>query len=221
MGDRETDMQFAKNLGIKGYKMETNSSFPRIAAVERNTKETQVSALCNLDGSGTFDIETGVKFFDHMLEQVSKHSLIDLSIRAKGDIAVDDHHTIEDVGLVLGEGLARSLGDRKGIRRYGFVLPMDDTLVEVAIDLGGRPYLVFNADFKREKVGDMPTEMVEHFFRSVAETLKANIHINVKYSKNEHHKIEAIFKAFAKTLRMALERDPRQKDALPSTKGVL
>ncbi len=125
------------------------------------------------------------------------------------------------MGLVLGDVLLRALGERKGIRRYGFVLPMDDTLVEVAIDLGGRPYLVFNAEFKREKVGDLPTEMVEHFFRSVAETLKANIHINVKYSKNEHHKIEAIFKSFAKALRMAADVDPRQEGALPSTKGVL
>jgi imidazoleglycerol-phosphate dehydratase/histidinol-phosphatase len=136
-------------------------------------------------------------------------------------LKVDDHHTIEDVGITLGETLLKALGERKGIKRYGFLLPMDDTLVEVAIDLGGRPYLVFNCDFKREKVGDLPTEMVEHFFRSVAESLKANIHINVKYSKNEHHKIEAIFKAFAKSLRMAVEADYRQKNKLPSTKGIL
>ena len=156
-----------------------------------------------------------------MLEQLSKHSLVDLDIKAKGDLKVDDHHTIEDVGIILGETLLKALGERKGIKRYGFLLPMDDTLVEVAIDLGGRPYLVFNCDFKREKVGDLPTEMAEHFFRSVAESLKANIHINVKYSKNEHHKIEAIFKAFAKSLRMAVEADSRQKNKLPSTKGIL
>ena len=221
VGDRETDMQLATNLGITGYKMERNSSFPRIAAVARTSKETDVFIRCNLDGQGIFDVDTGVKFFDHMLEQLSKHSLVDLTIRAKGDIAVDDHHTVEDVGLVLGEVLLQALGERKGIRRYGFLLPMDDTLVEVAIDLGGRPYLVFNAEFKREKVGDLPTEMVEHFFRSVADALKANIHINVKYSRNEHHKIEAIFKSFAKALRMAVENDSRQEGALPSTKGVL
>ena len=149
------------------------------------------------------------------------NDLIDLTIKAKGDLQIDDHHTIEDVGLALGQTLLQALGERKGIKRYGFLLPMDDTLVEVAIDLGGRPYLVFNCDFKREKVGDLPTEMVEHFFRSVAETMKANIHINVKYSRNEHHKIEAIFKAFAKALRMAVDKDFRQKDILPSTKGSL
>ena len=221
VGDRETDMQFAKNIGIAGYLTETNTVFPRIATVERDTKETKVSARCNLDGRGVYEINTGINFFNHMLEQLSKHSLVDLSIQAKGDVHIDDHHTIEDVGLVIGEVISRALSERKGIRRYGFLLPMDDTLVEVAIDLGGRPYLVFNCDFKREKVGDLRTEMGEHFFRSVAETLKANIHINVKYSKNEHHKIEAIFKAFAKALRMATERDPRQKNILPSTKGVL
>ncbi len=221
VGDRESDREFAKNIGIKSYVMNTNSTFPRIASVERNTKETQIFVQCNLDGQGSFDIDTGINFFNHMLEQLSKHSLVDLTIKAKGDLQVDNHHTIEDVGLALGEALLKALGDRRGIKRYGFLLPMDETLVEVAIDLGGRPYLVFNCDFKREKVGDLPTEMVEHFFRSVAETLKANIHINVKYSRNEHHKIEAIFKAFAKSLKMAAEADPRQKDLLPSTKGLL
>jgi imidazoleglycerol-phosphate dehydratase/histidinol-phosphatase len=221
VGDRQSDKEFAKNVGIKFYSMTTNSTFPRIANLERNTKETQIFVQCNLDGQGNFSIDTGINFFNHMLEQLSKHSLIDLNLKANGDLQVDNHHTIEDVGLALGEVLLKALGNRKGIKRYGFLLPMDDTLVEVAIDLGGRPYLVFNCEFKREKVGDLPTEMVEHFFRSVAETLKANIHINVKYSRNEHHKIEAIFKAFAKALRMAVDKDFRQQGVLPSTKGLL
>ena len=221
VGDRKSDEELAKNLWVRFYRVEVNGSFPRLGFIERKTKETEVSLKCNLDGQGIFSINTGVNFFNHMLEQLSKHSLVDLEIKALRDLKVDDHHTIEDVGLSLGQALLQALGDRKGIRRYGFLLPMDDTLVEVAIDLGGRPYMVFNCDFKREKVGDLPTEMVEHFFRSVAESLKANIHINVKYSKNEHHKIEAIFKAFAKSLRMAVEADARQKDKLPSTKGTL
>lgn len=221
VGDRKSDEELAKNIGVRFYQCEVNGTFPRLATIERKTKETEVSISCNLDGQGTFSIDTGINFFNHILEQLSKHSLVDLDIQANGDLKVDDHHTIEDVGITLGETLLKALGERKGIRRYGFLLPMDDTLVEVAIDLGGRPYLVFNCDFKREKVGDLPTEMVEHFFRSVAESLKANIHINVKYSKNEHHEIEAIFKAFAKSLRMAVEADYRQKNKLPSTKGIL
>ena len=221
VGDRKSDEELAKNIGVRFYQCEVNGTFPRLATIERKTKETEVSISCNLDGQGIFSIDTGINFFNHMLEQLSKHSLVDLDIKAKGDLKVDDHHTIEDVGITLGETLLKALGERKGIKRYGFLLPMDDTLVEVAIDLGGRPYLVFNCDFKREKVGDLPTEMVEHFFRSVAESLKANIHINVKYSKNEHHKIEAMFKAFAKSLRMAVEADSRQKNKLPSTKGIL
>ena len=221
VGDRKSDEELAKNIGVRFYQVEVNGNFPRLASAERNTAETEVLIRCNLDGQGIFSIDTGINFFNHMLEQLSKHSLVDLDIKAKGDLKVDDHHTIEDVGITLGETLLKALGERKGIKRYGFLLPMDDTLVEVAIDLGGRPYLVFNCDFKREKVGDLPTEMVEHFFRSVAESLKANIHINVKYSKNEHHKIEAMFKAFAKSLRMAVEADSRQKNKLPSTKGIL
>ena len=221
IGDRKSDEELAKNIGVRFYQVEVNGAFLRLASIERNTAETEVFIRCNLDGQGTFNIDTGINFFNHMLEQLSKHSLIDLDIKAIGDLKVDDHHTIEDVGITLGETLLKALGERKGIKRYGFLLPMDDTLVEVAIDLGGRPYLVFNCDFKREKVGDLPTEMIEHFFRSVAESLKANIHINVKYSKNEHHKIEAIFKAFAKSLRMAVEADSRQKNKLPSTKGIL
>jgi imidazoleglycerol-phosphate dehydratase/histidinol-phosphatase len=221
VGDRKSDEEFAENIGVKFYQVKVNGSFPRLGSIERKTKETEVFIRCNLDGQGIFNIDTGINFLNHMLEQLSRHSLVDLDIKAVGDLKVDDHHTIEDVGLSLGQALLQALGERKGIRRYGFLLPMDDTLAEVALDLGGRPYLVFNCDFKREKVGDLPTEMVEHFFRSVAESFRANIHINVKYSKNEHHKIEAIFKAFAKSLRMAVEADSRQKNKLPSTKGIL
>ncbi len=201
--------------------MTTNGSFPRITSLERATKETRIFASCNLDGTGQFKIATGLNFFNHMLEQFSKHSLIDLTIEAEGDLHIDEHHTVEDVGLVLGSLLLSALGDRKGINRYGFLLPMDDALVETAVDLGGRPYLAFNAEFKREMVGDLPTELVEHFFRSVAETLKANIHINVKYGDNEHHKIEATFKSFAKTMKMAVSYDARARDQLPTTKGIL
>ncbi|MDP3965192.1 MAG: bifunctional histidinol-phosphatase/imidazoleglycerol-phosphate dehydratase HisB [bacterium] len=221
VGDRETDVEFAKNIGIRAYKMESNGTFPRIASVERATKETRIFVQCNLDGNGASTIDTGLNFFNHMLEQLSKHSLIDLTVKAEGDLHIDEHHTVEDVGLALGTALVGALGERKGINRYGFLLPMDDTLVETALDLGGRPYAVFNAEFKREMVGDLPTELVEHFFRSLAESLKANIHINVKYSKNEHHKIEAIFKSFAKALKMAVSQDPRTRGELPTTKGVL
>lgn len=221
VGDRDTDADFAKNIGVHFYRMESNGAFPRIASVERATKETRIFVQCNLDGKGQSEIDTGLNFFNHMLEQLSKHSLVDIAVKAEGDLHIDEHHTVEDVGLALGAALLQALGERKGINRYGFLLPMDDTLVETALDLGGRPYAVFNAEFKREKVGDLPTELVEHFFRSVAEALKANIHINVKYSKNEHHKIEAIFKSFAKTLKMAVALDPRAKGELPTTKGVL
>lgn len=221
VGDREADMEFAKNVGVWGFRMETNGTFPRLASVNRRTDETDVFVQCNLDGNGNFQIETDLRFFNHMLEQLSKHSLIDLRIKAKGDSDIDEHHIVEDIGLTLGQALSRALGTRKGISRYGFLLPMDDTLAEVALDLGGRPYLVFNCVFKREKLGDLPTEMVEHFFRSLSDSLKANIHINMRYSRNEHHKIEAIFKALGRALRMACEHNHRLEDSLPSTKGVL
>jgi len=220
VGDRQADAQFAKNIGVRFIEMKTNGRFPRISAVRRTTKETDILVQCNLDGKGEARIETGLGFFNHMLEQLAKHSLIDLTIIAKGDLEIDEHHTIEDTALALGQALSSALGDRSGIERYGFLLPMDDTLVEAAIDLGGRPYLTFNCEFKREMVGDLPTEMVSHFFRSLAEALKANIHINVRYSENEHHKIEATFKAFARALRMAVERNPRAP-GMPSTKGKL
>lgn len=221
VGDREADMEFARNLGAWGVQMLTNGTFPRLASVNRRTEETDVFVQCNLDGKGNFQIETGLKFFNHMLEQLSKHSLIDLRVEAKGDIEAGEHHIVEDIALTLGQALSKALGSRRGISRYGFLLPMDDTLAEVALDLGGRPYLAFSCQFKREKVGDLPTEMIEHFFRSLCDTLRANIHVNVRYSKNEHHKIEAIFKALGRALRMACERDTRLEDSLPSTKGVL
>lgn len=221
VGDRASDEGFAKNIGVRFFKMPTNGVFPRIGVTKRVTKETAILIACNLDGQGEFAVTTGLNFFNHMLEQLSRHSLIDLTIKAQGDLRVDEHHTVEDVGLVLGDVLSRALGERKGMRRYGFLLPMDDTLVEVAIDLGGRPYFVFEGSFTRERVGDLPTELVEHFFRSLSDTLRATIHITVRRSTNEHHKIEAIFKAFAKSLRMAVEADPRQTDRLPSTKGTL
>jgi imidazoleglycerol-phosphate dehydratase/histidinol-phosphatase len=221
VGDRDVDMDFARRLGIWGVQMETNGPFPRIASVSRSTNETDIFVQCNLDGRGNFQIDTGLKFFDHMLEQLSRHGLIDLRVWARAESDTDGHHLVEDVGLALGQALSNALGSRKGISRYGFLLPMDDSLAEVALDLSGRPYLVFNCRFKRENLGDLPTEMVEHFFRSLADSLRANIHVNIRYGRNEHHKIEAVFKACGRALRMACERDCRLADVLPSTKGVL
>ena len=193
----------------------------RISKIERNTKETQIGITLNLDGNGEFEGETGIGFLDHMLELFSKHSLIDLKIESKGDLGVDEHHTIEDIGIVLGQALKEALGDKKGIQRYGFLLPMDESLAEVALDLGGRPYLVWNASFKREKIGDMPTELFEDFFKAISDNLEANIHVNLKYGRNEHHMSEGIFKAFAKAMRSAVDEDPRAKNLLPTTKGKL
>lgn len=189
--------------------------------VERATKETRIRVEADLDGRGRSQISTGIGFFDHMLELLAKHSAIDLSVQADGDLSVDEHHTVEDVGLALGSALSGALGERRGIRRYGFLLPMDESLAQVALDLGGRPYLVFNAVFERERVGELPTELVEDFFKAVSDTLRANIHVNLHYGRNDHHKIEAIFKAFARALRMAIEADPRLSDDIPSTKGVI
>ncbi len=221
LGDRDTDLEFASNIGVAGFRMVTNSLFPRMDLVSRETNETEVFVMVNLDGCGNCKIDTGVKFLDHMLEQFSKHSLVDLVVKARGDLQIDEHHTVEDVAIVLGQVLNRALGERMGLRRFSFTLPMDDTLVEVALDLGGRSYLVFNAKFTRERVGDLSTELVEHFFRSMSENLRSNIHINVRYSRNEHHQIEAIFKAFARAFRLAAEIDERLSDQLPSTKGLL
>lgn len=187
----------------------------------RKTKETDIKIGVNINGTGKYKIDTGIGFFNHMLELFSKHSLIDLRVEVKGDLNVDEHHTVEDVGIVLGQALKEALGDKKGIRRYGFLLPMDESLAEVAIDLGGRPYLVFNVPFKRDQIGDMPTELFEDFFKALSDNLCANIHVNLRYGHNDHHKAEAVFKAFAKALKSAVDKDPRAKDLLPSTKGKL
>lgn len=193
----------------------------RTAKVERATKETQITVELNLDGTGKYEIDTGVGFLNHMLELFSKHSLIDLRIKANGDLQVDEHHTIEDTGIVIGQAIKEALGDKKGIYRYGFLLPMDETLAEVALDISGRSFLVWNVKFKREKIGDMPTELFEDFFKAIADSLSVNIHVNLRYGRNEHHMAEGIFKAFAKAMRFAVAQDERAKNLLPSTKGQL
>jgi imidazoleglycerol-phosphate dehydratase/histidinol-phosphatase len=185
----------------------------------RKTKETDILIKINLDGKGNSDIKTGLNFFDHMLDQIARHGGFDLTIHTKGDLHIDEHHTIEDTGIALGEAFALALADKKGIERYGFCLPMDDCLAQVAIDFGGRNWIVWDAEFKREKVGDMPTEMFYHFFKSFSDASKSNINIKVE-GDNEHHKIEAIFKAFAKAIKMAIKRDINNM-RLPSTKGIL
>ncbi len=192
---------------------------PRIVTHERNTNETKISVTVNLDGTGKSTIETGVGFFNHMLEQIARHGNIDLNIECKGDLHIDEHHTIEDTGIALGEAIVKALGDKKGIERYAFVLPMDECLAQVALDFGGRNWMVWEAEFKREKVGEMPTEMFFHFFKSFSDAAKCNLNIKVE-GDNEHHKIESIFKAFAKCIKQAAKRDANN-DALPSTKGVL
>lgn len=186
---------------------------------ERNTNETKIRIEANLDGSGEADISTGLGFFDHMLEQIARHGKIDLAITAKGDLHIDEHHTIEDTGIALGEAFAKALADKRGMERYGFALPMDEAEAKVLIDFGGRNWIVWNAEFKREKIGEMPTEMFFHFFKSFSDAAKCNLHIECK-GENEHHKIEAVFKAFARAIRMAVKRDPLH-NYLPSTKGVL
>lgn len=185
----------------------------------RNTHETKIEIELNPDGNGIYHINTGLNFFNHMLEQLSKHSLIDLKIKVYGDLHIDEHHTIEDTAIALGETLIQSLGNKRGMERYGFTLPMDDCLAQVAIDFGGRPWLVWDADFQREYVGDMPTEMFYHFFKSFSDAAKCNLNIRVT-GNNEHHKIESIFKAFAKSIKMAVAVN-ENNDTLPSTKGVL
>ena len=191
----------------------------RTAVVDRKTAETTVHIELDLDGTGNCDITTGLSFFDHMLDQIGRHSGVDLTIHTDGDLHVDEHHTIEDTGLALGEAFKKALGDKRGIDRYGFCLPMDDVLAQVAIDFGGRPWLVWDVDFKREMVGDMPTEMVHHFFKSFSDTSLSNLNIKAE-GANEHHKIEGIFKAFAKAIKAAIRKDPFNNQ-LPSTKGAL
>jgi imidazoleglycerol-phosphate dehydratase/histidinol-phosphatase len=186
---------------------------------ERNTQETRIKIDLNIDGSGKAAIVTGLGFFDHMLEQIARHGKMDLVIRADGDLHIDEHHTIEDTGIALGEAFARALADKRGMERYGFALPMDEAEAKVLIDFGGRAWIVWNAEFKRERIGEMPTEMFFHFFKSFSDAARCNLHIECR-GENEHHKIEAIFKAFAKAIRMAVRRDPMSL-YLPSTKGVL
>ena len=192
---------------------------PRRVVHRRATRETDILVDLNLDGAGKSDIRTGLGFFDHMLDQLARHGGLDLRIEAAGDLYIDEHHTIEDTALTLGEALARALGDKRGIDRYGFCLPMDEALAQVALDFGGRPWLVWDAVFQREKIGDVPTEMFFHFFKSLSDAARCNLNIRCD-GQNEHHKIEAIFKAFAKALKMSVRRDPENRD-LPSTKGII
>jgi imidazoleglycerol-phosphate dehydratase/histidinol-phosphatase len=192
---------------------------PRIVKHERNTNETKISIEVNLDGTGKATINTGLAFFDHMLDQIARHGNIDLNVTCKGDLHIDEHHSIEDTGIALGEAIAKTLGNKRGIERYGFLLPMDDCLAQVAIDFGGRNWIVWDAEFKREKIGEMPTEMFFHFFKSFSDASKSNLNIKAE-GENEHHKIEAIFKGFAKAIKMAVKRDINN-NALPSTKGIL
>lgn len=228
IGDRPTDAQLAVNLGCKSLILgdvdwskitEVVFGGERVAQVKRTTKETDIFVSVDLDGHGKSDIQTGLGFFDHMLEQIAKHGNIDLVISCKGDLHVDEHHTIEDTGLALGECLLKALGDKRGIERYGYCLPMDDCLCQVALDFGGRPWLVWDAEFHREKVGEMPTEMFLHFFKSLSDAAKMNLNIKAE-GDNEHHKIEGIFKALARSIRMAVKRDV-EHFTLPSSKGTL
>lgn len=230
IGDRDTDRQFAENIGCKSLILgrdgmtwdkiaELLFAGERHAEVKRTTKETDIFVAVNLDGHGKCDISTGLGFFDHMLEQIGKHGMIDLTIKTKGDLEVDEHHTIEDTALALGECLKKALGDKRGIERYGYSLPMDDCLCSVALDFGGRPWLVWDAEFKREKIGEMPTEMFLHFFKSLSDSAMMNLNIKAE-GQNEHHKIEGIFKALARSIKMAVRRDVYHYE-LPSTKGAL
>ncbi|MBQ5454656.1 MAG: bifunctional histidinol-phosphatase/imidazoleglycerol-phosphate dehydratase HisB, partial [Prevotella sp.] len=229
IGDRETDRQLAENLGCKALILGDNGmtwdkiaeilfAGERVAEVRRTTKETDIYVRIDLDGSGKCDISTGLGFFDHMLEQIGKHGMMDLTIHTKGDLFVDEHHTIEDTAIALGECILKALGDKRGIERYGYCLPMDDCLCQVALDFGGRPWLVWDAEFHREKVGEMPTEMFLHFFKSLSDAARMNLNIKAE-GTNEHHKIEGIFKALARSLKMAVKRDIYHFE-LPSTKGT-
>jgi imidazoleglycerol-phosphate dehydratase/histidinol-phosphatase len=248
IGDRLTDLQLAKNLGAKGILIGEPSRIEevkaagledycdliaphwdfiykhvalpeRVATVQRTTKETDIKIELNLDGTGNCQISTGLGFFDHMLEQIGRHANLDLLVQVKGDLHVDEHHTIEDTGLALGEAFAKAIGNKLGMERYGFYLPMDDCLAQVAIDFGGRPWLVWDVKFSREKIGDVPTEMFFHFFKSFSDSAKCNLNIKAE-GENEHHKIEGIFKALAKSIRLAVSRNPFNFQ-LPSTKGTL
>ena len=232
VGDRPTDIEFADNLKIRGFQLKTAqfggewdwngiahelADAPRRAIVQRNTKETKIRVEVDLDRVAEPHIHTGLPFFDHMLEQIGKHGGFALDVRTDGDLHIDEHHTVEDTGLALGQALKEALGDKRGIGRYGFTLPMDEALASAALDFSGRPYFVFNGDFKRERVGDLPTELVPHFFRSICDASGLNLNLQVR-GDNDHHKVEACFKALARALRQAIRREGAE---LPSTKGVL
>ena len=229
IGDRESDAQLAKNLGCKALILSDEMTWEHIrdivyagereAEVRRTTKETDIEVKLNLDGTGEANINTGIGFFDHMLEQIAHHGGIDLRIQCKGDLHVDEHHTIEDTAICLGECLHQALTNKRGIERYGYCLPMDDCLCQVALDFGGRPWLVWDVEFKRERIGDMPTEMFLHFFKSLSDAARINLNIKAN-GDNEHHKAESLFKAFARALKMAVRRDTEHMQ-LPSSKGVL
>lgn len=246
IGDRATDVELARNLGCKAILLQPDRSMlegtglegvcalattdwdrvaeflfagERTAEARRTTKETDILVRLNLDGSGACDIHTGLGFFDHMLEQIGKHGGLDLTVHVKGDLQVDEHHTIEDTALALGECIRKALGDKRGIERYGYCLPMDDCLCQVALDFGGRPWLVWDAEFKREKIGDMPTEMFFHFFKSLSDEARMNLNVKAE-GVNEHHKIEGIFKALARSIRMAARRDVYHYE-IPSSKGSI
>lgn len=246
IGDRYTDVELAKNLGCKAILLQDDKSSltdkgledycvlatkdwdriaeflfagERVAEVQRTTKETDIYIKVDLDGSGKCNIATGLGFFDHMLEQIGKHGNLDLTIQVKGDLNVDEHHTIEDTAIALGECIGKALGDKRGIERYGYCLPMDDCLCQVALDFGGRPWLVWDAEFKREKIGEMPTEMFLHFFKSLSDAARMNLNIKAE-GQNEHHKIEGIFKALARAIKMAVRRDIYHFE-VPSSKGSL
>lgn len=246
IGDRYTDVELAKNLGCKAILLQEDKESlvekgleeycvlatkdwdkiaeflfagERIAEVRRTTKETDIYIKVDLEGSGKCNIATGLGFFDHMLEQIGKHGNLDLTIKVKGDLDVDEHHTIEDTAIALGECIGKALGDKRGIERYGYCLPMDDCLCQVALDFGGRPWLVWNAEFKREKIGEMPTEMFLHFFKSLSDAARMNLNIKAE-GTNEHHKIEGIFKALARAIKMAVRRDIYHFE-VPSSKGSL
>lgn len=249
IGDRVNDVKLAQNLGAKAIWLRNNDALgaaedhqidesavvletsdwktiyeflklgERVGELHRKTNETDIYIKLNLDGKGKADIATGLPFFDHMLDQLARHGQCDLTVRATGDLHIDEHHTIEDTGIALGELVARTLGDKRGIERYAFTLPMDDCLAQVALDFGGRSWLVWDAEFKREKIGELPTEMFFHFFKSFSDGAKCNLNIKAE-GENEHHKIEAIFKAFAKSMKKAVRRDAEHME-LPSTKGVL
>ncbi len=194
----------------------------RSATIERKTKETEISVTVNLDGTGTYDVSTGIGFLDHMLEQLSRHSLMDLTVRAKGDLHIDFHHTTEDTGIAIGEAVNDALGDRKGITRYSDALvPMDETLTRVAMDISNRPYLVWRVDFSKPKLGDMDTELFKEWFQAFAQAAGITLHVENLYGENNHHIVESCYKGLARTLRKAIEIDPRKADEVPSTKGVL